>query len=646
MGRNSCRFRQKIEWTMKILDAIKEKYMSFRDSSTGERVLFLSRYYFCIITLSAIYKVLFIFIAGGNEECSFGDFLRVIAHGLPHDFAVAGYFTAVPLLLTIATIYRNFPIKKILIGYNAFIAFAITLAFLSDISLYPYWEFKLDASVLIYLDSPGNALASITVWHIVLLVIALIAFTYGIYKIIAIAMYGSRKLRNGFKRNDRKAVATIVLTILGGFIFLGIRGGITESTNNIGTVYHCDRQFLNDAAVNPIFSFLYTVANSENYCEEYSFLEEETREQEFTGLYIQDQTLTDTLLNNTRPNIITIILEGFSAELIEELGGMKDVTPNFCRLSKEGVLFTECYANSYRTDRGLICTLSGYPSFPKTSVMKDAKRSATLPSIALSLKKAGYTNTFIYGGDINFTNMKGYLYSTGYNATVSDQDFTSAQRESHRWGAGDDITFDRLYTTVMGQKGTPWHITYLTLSSHEPWTVPYNRIPGDEKANAFAFTDEQLGQFIDKLKKSDVWNNTLVVCIADHSVVGYPAGIEQTDRNRNHIPLLLLGGAVKEPKRIGVLFNQSDLPATLLAQLGLPADDFIFSRNILGKEYKYPFAYHCYNNGISFIDSTGFTVYDLNSRKEIMQQPADGGKERLRRVKAILQTTYTDFHNR
>lgn len=631
---------------MKMPGYIGRSFASVKESGTGERLLFLVGFYFCIIALSVAYKVLFMLLDCGNTDCSAADCIRVIYHGLAHDFAVAGYFTAIPLLLVIVSVFWNLPMKRFFMGYNMLIAFAMALAFLSDLTLYPYWEFKLDASVLIYLDSPGNALASIAVWQIMLLLVLLAISTYGIYRLLTLAMYRSRHASARFKECGRKAATAITMTLLGGVIFLGIRGGVTESTNNIGTVYHCNRQFLNDAAVNPIFSFLDTVIYNEDFCDEYSFFGKDELDRVFNGLYVNDPTLTDTLLTCTRPNIITIILEGMSACLIEELGGMKGVTPNFNRLSKEGVLFTGCYANSFRTDRGLICTLSGYPSFPKTSVMKDAKRSRTLPSLASSLKSAGYSNTFIYGGDINFTNMSGYLYSTGYERIISDNDFTMAERKSHRWGAGDDITFNRLYDVVMKQKNEPWQTTLLTLSSHEPWTVPYNRIPDDEVANSFAFTDEQFGRFIDRLKETEIWENTLVVCIPDHSVTGYPDGISQTDRNRNHIPLLLLGGAVKEAKRIDVTFNQSDLAATLLAQLQLPADEFRFSRNILGEQYAYPFAYHCYNNGISLMDSTGFSVYDLNSGKEIMQQPSEGGGERIKRAKAILQTTYGDFYNR
>ncbi len=604
-----------------------------------ERIIFLLKFYFVQVALFAVYKVLFLLLNAGEEPYSVTDVFAVAINGLPLDFAVAGYFSVIPLLVTIATIFLQLPLKKIIQWYSAIISMIITLALVADMSLYPYWEFKLDASFLIYIDSPANAIASISIWHLLATIIIFTVCTYGIYRFL------TATCRDRFSPCNKKSVATIVSVLLGAILFLGIRGGVTESTNNIGTVFYSDRQILNHSALNPIFSFLYSVGKIENYSSEYSFVDEKECSSIIENLYCIDNTVCDTLIKTTRPNIIIIIMEGMSARFVEKLGGMKSITPNIDRLIDEGVLFTNCYANSYRTDRGVICTLSGYPSFPKTSVMKSTIKSQKLPSVALSLGRAGYTNTFLYGGDINFTNMKGYLYSTGYHYTFSDKDFSSTEQESHEWGVGDDITFNKLYDVVMSQTKEPWHITHLTLSSHEPWNVPYDRISEDKIANSFAFTDEQLGKFIDKLKKTDKWENTLVVCIPDHSVVGYPKGIKQTDRERNHIPLLMLGGAVKRPMRIERLCNQTDMAATLLAQLNLPIDEFTFSRNVLGQNYNYPFAYHSYNNGISLIDSTGFTVYDLDSHTVIHESPQDTNN-RLNNAKVILQATYNNYMNK
>lgn len=80
-----------------------------------------------------------------------------------------------------------------------------------------------------------------------------------------------------------------------------------------------------------------------------------------------------------------------------------------------------------------------------------------------------------------------------------------------------------------------------------------------------------------------------------------------------HIPLLWLGGAVKQPMQVDKIMNQTDLAATLLGQLGLEHTAFTFSRNVLGSDYKYPFAFYSFNNGFSFRDSTGVTVFDNNS---------------------------------
>ena len=605
-----------------------------------ERIIFLLKFYFVQVALFAVYKVLFLLLNAGEEPFSVTDVFAVAINGVPLDFAVAGYFSVIPLIVTIATIFLQLPLKKIIQWYSAIISMIITLALVADMSLYPYWEFKLDASFLIYIDSPANAIASISIWHLLATIIIFTVCTYGIYRFL------TATCRDRFSPCNKKSVATIVSVLLGAILFLGIRGGVTESTNNIGTVFYSDRQILNHSALNPIFSFLYSVGKIENYSSEYSFVDEKECSSIIENLYCIDNTVCDTLIKTTRPNIIIIIMEGMSARFVEKLGGMKSITPNIDRLIDEGVLFTNCYANSYRTDRGVICTLSGYPSFPKTSVMKSTIKSQKLPSVALSLGRAGYTNTFLYGGDINFTNMKGYLYSTGYHYTFADKNFSSAEQESHEWGVGDDITFNRLYDVVMSQTKEPWHITHLTLSSHEPWNVPYDRISEDKIANSFAFTDEQLGKFIDRLKKTDKWENTLVVCIPDHSVVGYPKGIKQTDRERNHIPLLMLGGAVKRPMRIERLCNQTDMAATLLAQLNLPIDEFTFSRNVLGQNYNYPFAYHSYNNGISLIDSTGFTVYDLDSHSVIHESPKDNSNCRLNNAKVILQATYNNYMNK
>ena len=605
-----------------------------------KRIKFIVGYYAALLLLFIPARLLFLAI-NADKAYSAGDYLDVALQGLQLDVAIAGYATAVPLLACIVSLFVKFPFKKMMLPYNVLIAIAVALAFIADISLYPFWGFKLDSTFLLYIDSPQNAFASVSVGYLFVRFATLVA------AVTFVTLVLHRVTPEKFELIKRKVPACALFLLLGGVIFLGIRGGVSESTNNVGRVYFSDEQFLNHSAVNPIFSFIYSLGKIQDFSATYSYFPEEQRAELFDSLYRTDNEITDTLLSNTRPNILTIIFEGMSAVFVEELGGARPMAVNLSNLTKEGVLFTNCYANSFRTDRGLVCLLSGYPSFPQISVMKSPVKSQSLPSFAGSLAAAGYENTFVYGGDINFTNMKSYLYSGGYNKLIADSHFPHEAQKTHRWGVNDDITFDTLYSVLHRQPTEkPWQVTYLTLSSHEPWTVPHNSVPDDAIANAFAYTDSCFGKFIDKLKKSPQWDNLLVICVPDHAVVRYPRGTEQTNRERNHIPLLLLGGAVAQPKQIDILCNQTDIAATLLSQLHLPTDKYTFSRNVLSPSYKYPFAYHSYNNGISFIDSTGFSVLDLDAGAILKEEPADPDHTRLNKAKAILQSTYNDYKNR
>jgi hypothetical protein len=108
--------------------------------------------------------------------------------------------------------------------------------------------------------------------------------------------------------------------------------------------------------------------------------------------------------------------------------------------------------------------------------------------------------------------------------------------------------------------------------------------------------------------------------------------------------MLWLGGAVKQPRRVEKICNQTDLAATLLGQMGIRHDDFTFSRDVMSRNYTYPFAIHTYNNGITMQDSTGFAVMDLNSERIVVNQATDA-QQLIRRGMAILQTASQHVNN-
>lgn len=606
-----------------------------------KRIAYISLYFFTVLLIFILQKPLFMLYNGSIEKgFGFADYMQVMIHGASLDAATAGYLTAFPFLLVLISIwFRKFPLKKILYGYYILAAALISIIFVVDMALYTFWGFKLDASVFLYIDSPKEALASVSVGFILLRVLAILL-------LIALNSWVLLKITPSVLTVTRKRIAgTAGMLLLGGVLFIIIRGGVTESTSNIGQVYFSNEPFLNHSAVNPDFSLLSSMGKSQDFASEFNFFDEEKRAALFDGLYpTTDGDSIIQVLNTKRPNILIILMEGFGGAFVEPLGGLPDVTPHFNRLSKEGIFFTNCYANSFRTDRGTVCTFSGYLGLPTASVMKIPAKSRTLPAIAEGLSKVGYKTDFLYGGDINFTNMKSYLLSTGYQRLTANTDFSLAEQTSNAWGVNDDITFEYLYNQLRNRKEEgPWHTAFLTLSSHEPFEVPYHRLE-DKIPNAFAYTDECLGKFIDRLKQTPAWKDLLVICLPDHGFY-YPREGSNAMPRFYHIPLLWLGGAVKQPMQVDKIMNQTDLAATLLGQLGLEHTAFTFSRNVLGSDYKYPFAFYSFNNGFSFRDSTGVTVFDNNSGSILFNEP-EADESRLDKGKAILQTVYDDLGNR
>ena len=606
-----------------------------------KRLLYLFRYWITLMAIFIVEKPLFMLYASNQKgTLSLRDYLDVMYHALPVDLSCAGYFVVIPLLLIIVSIWwNNFPLRAIMRFYNIVLAIALALAFVSDAALYPFWGFKLDSSVFFYLKSPQEAMASVSIWFVLVAVL-----------LISLLVWVITKLLNNTYCKPNKVVRVVPVTLffvlLMAPLFLSMRGGLKESTMNIGKVYYSTNQFLNHSAVNPVFSVLSSISKSDDFSEQYNYFAEEKRAELADSLFNVSDSETLQLLNTERPNILIVLMEGFGGDFLSSISGLQDVAPNLDSLAMQGVFFSNCYAGSFRTDRGIVCALNGHPGLPSESIMKMPNKSRNLPSLAKKFVEMGYSTDFFYGGDINFTNMQSYLWSNGYQSITADTDFSAAERQTNAWGVNDDITFSALLEKLKHREDSLWHTTFLTLSSHEPFQVPSNRFE-DDICNSFAYTDSCIGAFVDSLKQTALWENTLLVLMPDHGFC-YPRTGFKSAPHVHHIPVIWTGGAVKQPIKIDKLMNQTDVAATLLAQMDIDHSDFLFSRNVLSEQYKDRFAFYTFVNGFCYIDNTGTTIYDHTAGK-VMQNI--GGNEqtavrREERGKAILQTLYDDLDAR
>ena len=598
-------------------------------------LLFLGALFAMSLLVMAIEKPLFLlWYHAQAAEASAAELALVVWNGLKLDQTVAGYITALPLLVVLAALWiPGRWSRSVLKGYLLVIAAVAATAFAANLALYEYWAFPLDSSVLQYLASPKEALASVTAGQLLLQLLVAAAVFGG----MAWCYLRVLRLYDPARRSTHRAGSTLVLLLAAGVLFLPIRGGVSVATANVSKVYFSGRMFLNHAAVNPLFSFLSTLSDGDDALYEYEFFPEPERAAIFEPLRgdLPAGIGTDTLLRTRRPNVVLFLVESFGRSTVDERVGGEPVAPEFQRLKGEGVYFDNLFANSFRTDRGTVAVLSGFPAQTKMSVMKLPVKSQRLPSIARSLRREGYATSFYYGGDLNFTNTASYLYGTGFDRLTWQKDL-HFDAPTSKWGYADDVVIDAFTDHVLAEAASqrPFFAAMLTLSSHEPFDVPCAKFD-DPMLNAMAFTDACLGRFVERVRQTPVWDDLLVILIADHAYP-YPYGIANSDALRHRIPMLWLGGAVRRPAVVETYGSQSDLAATLLAQLGIAHGDFLFSRDLFDPA-RPKFGYWCFNNGFGVADAGGTTIFDCTSARVISP---DSTAAQLRDGKAMLQTTY------
>ncbi len=606
------------------------------------RLTFLFAVYVATVVFMAVQKPVFLlFYASQAAAASFGEWLQVIRHGLTLDLTVAGYITALPLLLTVASLWvplRDGVWRRIFDVYFVLIALFSAAVFAVDLALYGYWGFRIDGTILIYLADPKEAMASVGVWEAVRQTLILAAYA-------ALMIWGYRRTVRRFSgvRVRLRLPWTGVLLVLGGLLFVAIRGGLTVATANISKVYFSANMFLNHAATNPLFSFLSTLGDNEDYAAQYPFFDEPQRAARFDALRGNRPSGTDTvrLFRTPRPNVVLILLESFGRTVMDAEVGGEPVMPQMQRLKREGVWFENFFANSFRTDRGEVAVMNGFPAQTRMSIMKLPSKSRTLPSVARSLAREGYATSFAYGGDLNFTNQASYMYATGWQNLTWQKDL-HFDAPTSKWGYADDVMTEWFGDEVLrlSAEGRPFLAGLLTLSSHEPFDVPYDGF--DQKVlNAMAFTDACVGRMIDRWKASPAWDDLVVILVADHSYP-YPDGIPYNAVLRHRIPMIWLGGALATPPRtVETYASQIDIAATLLAQMEIGHADFEYSKDIFDPSLP-KFGYYTFNDGFGVVDAAGAAVWDCTSGMALeASNPAllDVGR-------TLLQTTYTDIGNR
>lgn len=600
--------------------------------------LFLLKYYLFWIILSLLAKVIFLVYQGGEAGLlTFKNYGLIFLNGLRLDLSLGGYIMMLScLIMAFTPVVSENMIRKVFSVVTLILLVVFSVIMTVDLELFKNWGYHIDVTPLAYLKNPKQAMASTPVGTVVGLTLLMIGFVVaGWY------LYRWFILRS-FHYKIRSYWQISVFLIAGGAMVIPVRGGFNVAPMNSSFVYfHPTSMFANQAAVNPVWNFIYELMHIGKFENNYNFMPEEKAEQIVENL-VKTDSVYPYLLNIPRPNIVFLLLESFTANAIEALGGVPGVTPNLNALAKEGVLFSNIYATAGRSDRGMLAAISAIPAHPDIAMIRYPNKTNAYPRFPKDLEKEGYSTRYYYAGDINFGGFRSYV-TMSFQDMVTEDDFSGeAVKTRFKWGIHDQYMYDRLFEDIK-KAPRPFMYTAFNLDSHEPFEVPVpTHIQGDDMEhkflNAIWYTDSCIGDFIGKCKESGIWDSTLFVLMADHGT-RHIGNLSATEPGMYHIPLIFTGGAMQvKDSVVSVIGSQTDMVATLLAQLGMDHSGYKYSKNLLASDVV-PFAFYSFSGAAGVLSEHGTSVYNLQSREYIQTDSLNRNDELL---KAWLQSIHTD----
>ncbi|WP_449125468.1 LTA synthase family protein [Pseudomonas viridiflava] len=298
---------------------------------------------------------------------------------------------------------------------------------------------------------------------------------------------------------------------------------------------------------------------------------------------------------NTLPirNVVVILMESFAGHSVGALGSDANITPNFDRLSKEGLLFDHFFSNGTHTHQGMFATMACFPNLPGFEYLMQTPEGSHKLSGLPQLLSAGrnYDDVYVYNGNFAWDNQSGFFSNQGMTNFVGRDDFVNPVFSDPTWGVSDQDMFDRGAQELKArQDGKPFYALLQTLSNHTPYALPENlpveRVTGhgslDEHLTAMRYSDWALGQFFEKAKKEPYFKNTLFVVLGDHGF-GNNRQLTEMDLGRFNVPMLLIGPGVQEKfgQRSSIVGTQVDVVPTIMGRLGGQTRNQCWGRDLL-----------------------------------------------------------------
>lgn len=514
-----------------------------------------------------------------REDINMDEVPKLLFNGLRTDLSGLGYIMALPVLLTFLASSLPYGIGKIfLFAEKTYLLITGTLIFFLEMCTIPFMEeyaTRPNRLFLEYMIYPAELAKLLINGHL-----AAVIIVFCLMSIFVLFFFRALK-KITLKHVPFNLISVMIFVVLGTITFISARSSFEHRPFNLAKAIFSSNQIVNTLTANSGYMLATSVKSmmSEKASTYKPLTQEEIIKEiqtdtgfDYTPATAENPTLNRLIPTNTgaRKNIVIILEESLGAQFVGYLGG-SGLTPNLDRIYGEGYGFTNMFATGVRSVRGIEAVTSGFPPTVNTSTVKREKTQKNFFNLASVLKNEGYQNSFIYGGESHFDNMRSFFLGNGYTKIIDINNYDNPIFTGS-WGVSDEDLFNKALETFdeMHRQQQPFYSLVFTSSNHDPYEIKESFSHNvRNRETAIKYADYALGKFYDEIKTKPYFNDTIFLVIADHDARAW--GSELVPVNHFHIPAVLFGAGI-EHKTESHVVSQIDIPKTLMSLAGIEAD--------------------------------------------------------------------------
>ncbi|WP_454255293.1 LTA synthase family protein [Pseudomonas sp. Marseille-Q8238] len=535
-------------------------------------------------------------------------FAEAFFNGLRFDLRLVVYACA-PLLLSVLSVHAMRARRLHVIWLTLFASLTLFLG-VSELDFYREFHQRLNSLVFQYLEEDLNTVLSM-IWYGFPVVRYLIAWALAT---LVLAWLFIRIERSTRPRDGQLAsawywrVVVFILCLL--VAVIAARGTLKQGPPlRWGDAYTTDSMFANHLGLNGTLTLVDAAKNSFSDHRDHAWkstLPEDEALKVVRGMLLGEH---DTLVDadkaavrriyqppqaNTLPvrNVVVILMESFAGRWVGALGSDANITPNFDRLSKEGLLFKRFFSNGTHTHQGMFATMACFPNLPSFEyLMRTPEGGHQFSGLPQLLSARDYDDVYVYNGNFQWDNQSGFFSNQGMRRFIGREDFVDPVYIDPTWGVSDQDMFDRgAQELAKMDQQKPFYALLQTLSNHTPYALPKDLpvepVTGhgsyNEHLTAMRYADWALGQFFEKAKQQPYYKNTLFVVLGDHGFVSSKQ-LTEMDLFRFNVPLLLIAPGIQDQfgtsrETVG---TQVDVVPTIMGRLGGDVQHQCWGRDLL-----------------------------------------------------------------